>query len=113
MRNSRKRDQSLLGDVLPQFLKAFMIRVKQIFKKDVSINHEDNSLLIVFDFAVIKCREVYDILIELCQQFNTRGILNKLTVELAKVTNLAVRGDNLYDYKTIAKSIYRNINRYK
>lgn len=112
MRTNKERVKTLLGVILPQFLKELMKRAKAELKDGVKIIHQNNCLQILFDFAVIKSREVYKMLGSICKMYNTKGLLNKLTVELAKITNLAERDGNFYEFKKRGASIYRSINRY-
>ena len=90
-----------------------MKKIRDLYGKKVTIIHEYDRLQILFDFTYITSREVYIILGEVCQKVNTRGILNKLTVELAKITNLAEKDGNYNDFQTRGESIYRGISRYK
>ena len=54
MRTNKERVKTLLGVILPQFLKELMKRAKAELKDGVKIIHQNNCLQILFDFAVIK-----------------------------------------------------------
>lgn len=112
MRTNKERVRTLLGVIMPQFLKELMKRAKAELKDNVNIIHEDNSLQILFNFAEVKCRKVYEMLGAICKMFNTKGLLNKLTVELAKTTNIAETDGNFYEFEKRGATIYRSIKRY-
>lgn len=116
MRLNEKDEETRLREVWPQFLKEFMLKIKEKFKKKYSMRCEDktkDSILIIFNFGLIKGKEIYHLLGRIAEKVNTKGILNKLTVMLAKITNLAEKDDNFYDFQTRGDSIYRGICRYK
>ena len=116
MRLNEKDEETRLREAWPPFLKTFLIKIKELFKGKFSMRCEDkskDSLLIKFNFGLIKGKEVYRLLAQIAEMVDTKGILNKLTVMLAKITNLAEKDDNFYDFQTRGDSIYRGINRYR
>lgn len=116
MRLNEKDEETRLREAWPPFLKTFLIKIKELFKGKYSMRCEDKTkdcVLIKFNFGLIKGKEIYHLLGRIAEKVNTKGILNKLTVMLAKITNLAEKDDNFYDFQTRGDSIYRGICRYK
>ena len=112
MKKLNKRAKATFKEVLAKFLKSFMEMAKSHFGENVAIIQDLNYLRIEFKFCYISCREVYVIIGKAYQEIGIKGYLKKLITELAKVTNIDLRDDNINQLETRVSTIYRSENRY-
>lgn len=116
MKNNKKREQSLLEKLWPQFIKAFMVELKKSVDKTyftILRFYQTSEVFIFFDFKHIRPKEIYTIIAEISTVLNLRGVFSKLTLMLAESSNLGVDKDYTASVETRGDSISRSVYRCK